>query len=104
MLSNGALKTLSQELIAEDMQQFLNEMLEWDRHGERFLQEREIEVCAHAMALYTEGFQQAGLEDDAHEAGLDRAAAYALQKGFCRENVEDWVTETRGGSYAHCPR
>ena len=104
MLSTGALKTWSQELIAEDLQQFLNEVLEWDRHGERFLEEREIEICAQAMALYAEGFQQAGLEDDAHEVGLDRAAAYALQEGFCLENVEDWVTETRGGSYAHRPR
>jgi len=86
------------------MQQFLNEMLEWDRHSDRFLKEREIEICAQAMALYTEGCQQAGPDEDAHEAGLDRAAAYALQEGFCRENVEDWVTETQGGSYAHRPR
>lgn len=104
MHSTGALKTWSQELIAEDMKQDLNEMLEWDRHGERFLQERETEVCAHAMALYTEGFQQAGPEDDAHEAGLNRAAAFALQVGFCRETVEDWVIETQGGTYAHRPR
>lgn len=79
-------------------------MLDWDRRGERFLEEREIEVCAQAMALYTEGFQQAGPDDDAHEAGLDRAAEYTLQEGFCRENVEFWVTETRGGTYAHFPR
>jgi hypothetical protein len=104
VLSNGVLKTLTRELIAEDLQQFLNEMLEWDRHGERFLEEREIEVCAQALDLYTEGFQQAGPDEDAHEAGLDRAAAYALQAGFCRETVESWVAETRGGTYAHRPR
>ncbi len=104
MLSTGVLKTPSQELIAEDMQQDLNEMLEWNRHGERFLEEREIDICAQAMALYNEGFQQAGPHEDANEAGLDRTSTYALQEGFRLENVECWVTETCGGTYARRPR